>query len=67
MKFTPARINQARGDSVARPVSALSPGGLRVLQRKCDCGKSSSTGECEECKKKKEGVLQRFAIRSQPS
>ena len=31
-----------------------------VLQRKCDCGRHTGGGECEECKKKK-GMLQRHS------
>src|SRR5437667_7784472 len=44
-----------------RPVSLGMPGAL-VLQRKCACGGSSTSGgDCEECKKK-DGVLQRRAM-----
>jgi Domain of unknown function (DUF4157) len=36
-----------------------------ILQRKCACGGSgSSQGECEQCKKKEEGTLQRRASTS---
>lgn len=37
----------------------------RVLQRTCACGKHTlAGGECEECRKKREGTLQRAALRS---
>src|SRR5215469_10110604 len=42
-----------------------------VLQRKCDCGQHTGSGECEECKKKKsdeksnrDPLLQRSAMRN---
>jgi hypothetical protein len=35
------------------------PGGL--LRRKCACGQHSTGGECEECRRKKRGTLQRSA------
>jgi len=37
-----------------------------VLQRKCSCGQHASGGECAECRKKREGVLQRAAAGSEP-
>ena len=38
-----------------------------VLQRTCACGQHTSAGgECEECKKKREGTLARAAISSSP-
>ena len=38
-----------------------------VLQRQCACGQHTSAGgECEECKKKREGTLQRAAINPSP-
>ena len=44
----------------AARASSPSPG--RLLQRQCGCShKSAGEGECEECKKKKEGQLQRAA------
>jgi outer membrane protein OmpA-like peptidoglycan-associated protein len=43
----------------------LTPTGYSVLQRACGCGQhTGSGGECDECKKKREGMLQRTAIRS---
>lgn len=42
------------------------PGG--VLQRKCACGQHTAAGgECAECKKKREGTLQRSAISTAPT
>ena len=42
----------------------LSPARSGVLRRKCDCGKHTGGGECEECQKKKSGdpLLQRSAL-----
>jgi hypothetical protein len=40
-----------------------------LLQRACACGQhtTSSGGECEECKKKRRGMLQRTAMNNSPS
>jgi hypothetical protein len=41
--------------------------GVNRLQRQCACGQHTSAGgECEECKKKREGTLQRAAINPSP-
>lgn len=32
---------------------------VSILQRKCACGQHAPGGECEECRKEREGVLQR--------
>ena len=41
----------------------VTPAPGSVLQRACACGQhSGSGGECEECKQKREGILQRSAI-----
>lgn len=39
-----------------------------LLQRACACGKhtAAGNGECEECKKKREGMLQRAAVNKAP-
>jgi outer membrane protein OmpA-like peptidoglycan-associated protein len=37
-----------------------------LLQRQCSCGQHTSGGECEECRKKHEGTLQRAAVNSTP-
>ena len=52
----------AQTQAPARP--ALTPVRGGVLQRACTCGQHTggSGGECEECKKKREGTLQRAAI-----
>jgi hypothetical protein len=47
--------------TVTKP--AITPVASSVLQRQCACGQHTSAGgECEECKKKREGTLQRAAI-----
>lgn len=51
--------------SAARPM--VSPTANGLLQRQCACGQHTQAGgECEECKKKHEGVLQRASIDSSP-
>src|SRR5438132_1615607 len=38
-----------------------------ILQRKCACGQHTITGEeCEECRQKPEGMMQRAAVSSAP-
>ena len=44
---------------------AITPITGGVLQRQCACGQHTTAGgECKECKKKREGTLQRAAVRS---
>src|SRR5260370_36177210 len=39
-----------------------------VLQRKCACGQHTiAGGECEECRQKREGMLQRAAVNAAPT
>jgi hypothetical protein len=45
---------------------ATAPSSAPKLQRKCSCG-SSSSGECESCKKEKEGMVQRSASSAPPA
>jgi hypothetical protein len=45
---------------------AAAPGSAPKLQRKCSCG-SASSGECESCKKEKEGMVQRSATSAPPA
>lgn len=48
----------------ADPTSASLSG---LLQRKCACGQHTvAGGECEECRKKREGMLQRAAVSTAP-
>ncbi len=45
----------------------ITPIASGMLQRQCACGQHTSAGgECEECKQKREGTLQRAAIRPSP-
>ncbi len=37
-----------------------------ILQRQCACGQHAGGGECEECRKKREGMIQRAAVSSAP-
>ncbi len=49
----------------ARPT--ITPIASGLLQRQCACGQHTSAGgECEECKKKREGTLQRAVINPSP-
>jgi peptidoglycan hydrolase-like protein with peptidoglycan-binding domain len=51
--------------TATKPTST--PIARNVLQRQCACGQHTSAGgECEECKKKREGTLQRAAINPSP-
>jgi hypothetical protein len=46
----------------------FTPIASNVLQRQCACGQHTSAGgECEKCKQKREGTLQRAAIDSAPA
>ncbi len=50
-----------------QPIQTQSPSTGGLLQRACACGQhSGSGGECEQCKQKREGMLQRAAINSSP-
>src|SRR5688572_941022 len=50
--------------SIAKPT--ITPVASGLLQRACACGQhaSNSSGECEACKRKRQGLLQRAAIQS---
>ena len=49
----------------ARQIQNPAAGG--VLQRQCACGQHTTAGgECEACKQKREGTLQRAAINPAP-
>ena len=51
--------------TAARPTNT--PLAIGVLQRQCACGQHTSAGsECESCRKKREGTLQRAAINPAP-
>lgn len=56
----------------AKIIAQPKPGGqaIRLLQRKCTCGGTPGpTGECENCRKKREAreaQLQRWAVNSEP-
>jgi hypothetical protein len=55
-------LQNVKGLSIA---NSITPSRRAVLRRKCDCGKHTGSGECEECKKKKEGgdpLLQRSSL-----
>ncbi len=55
----------AQTQTVAK--STIKPAASGVLQRQCACGQHTSAGgECEECKNKRESVLQRSAINPSP-
>lgn len=53
-----------RAPTVSRDLHASAPIIGRVLQRKCACGgETHGGGECEACRKKREGTVQRSAVR----
>jgi len=55
----------AQTQTAAKPNFTPMPSNL--LQRQCACGQHTSAGgECEECKQKREGTLQRAAISPSP-
>ena len=37
-----------------------------ILQRQCACGQHTGGGECEECRKKREGTIQRATVSAAP-
>src|SRR6266536_4392219 len=52
---------QTKAESIPSFVSARTG----LLQRKCACGQHTiASGECEECRQKREGMLQRQAVSS---
>jgi len=56
----------AQTQTAAKPT--ITPIAGNVVQRQCACGQHTSAGgECAECKKKREGMLQRAAINPSPA
>jgi uncharacterized protein DUF4157 len=57
---------QTTAQTIVKPSFAPTASGL--LQRACACGRHTATsgGECEECRKKHQGVLQRAAVNRAP-
>jgi hypothetical protein len=50
------------------PTPAISHAPINLLQRRCACGGDHGiSGECEDCKKKRLGVVQRFPSGTKPS
>jgi hypothetical protein len=61
----PVAATPIQAQQKAAPVGASHSG---LLQRKCACGQHTvAGGECEECRKKREGMLQRAAINAAPT
>jgi len=61
----PVAATPIQAQQKAAPASASHSG---LLQRKCACGQHTvAGGECEECRKKREGMLQRAAINAAPT
>jgi len=53
--------------TVVQARTSLTPAAKGMLHRQCACGQHTAAGgECEECKNKREGTLQRSAINSSP-
>jgi hypothetical protein len=60
-----SRQAAVRTQTAAKPT--ITPVASGMLQRQCACGQHMSAGgECEECKKRREGTLQRTAINPMP-
>ena len=52
----------------AKPTVQAKPQARGILQRQCACGQHTQAGEeCEECRKKHEGTLQRAAVNTTPT
>src|SRR5260370_19366294 len=48
--------------------SSFTPMQVSILQRKCACGQHTlAGGECEECRQKREGMIQRAAVSAAPT
>lgn len=55
----------AHAQTLTKPIITSVRNG--ILQRACACGKHTGNGgECEECKKKRKGMLQRAAVNNSP-
>ena len=60
-----SRPATAQNQTAAKPI--FTPIASGVLQRQCACGQHTSAGgECEECKQKRQGTLQRAAVNPSP-
>ncbi len=55
---------QAQTKAVLPP--SFRPVQTGLLQRQCACGQHAGSGECEECRKKREGTIQRAAVSATP-
>ena len=56
-------MNTALQQTTLEPVQSFTPVAIGILQRACTCGQhTSGSGECEECKRKRQGILQRAAV-----
>lgn len=52
---------------IQQPMVTAKPLVGGILQRKCACGQHTlAGGECEECRKKREGMIQRSAVSAAP-
>src|SRR2546430_6786988 len=58
---------QVQTQTKAAPKSSSMSNQTGILQRKCACGQHTIAGEeCEECRQKREGMMQRAAVSSAP-
>src|SRR6266849_1328450 len=58
---------QLQTQTKAAPQPSFTPVQTGLLQRKCACGQHTITGgECEECRHKHEGTIQRAAVSAAP-
>src|SRR5260221_14094093 len=53
--------------AMAPSASHFTPVAVGLLQRKCGCGQHTTAGgECEECRQKREGIMQRATVGAAP-
>jgi hypothetical protein len=63
---THLHIQRSQITDIAMPKLSMYAG--HTLQRKCACGQHTiAGGECEECRQKREGMLQRAAVNTAPT
>ncbi len=58
---------QLQAQAKAASQLPVTPAPQGLLQRTCDCGQHAGGGECAECKKKNEGMLQRASVSTAPT
>ncbi len=58
---------QLQTQTIAAPQPSFTPAPTGMVQRKCACGQHTiAGGECEECRQKRGGMIQRAAVSAAP-